>query len=670
MLCLKVPTDGAWTAEAMRDVDAVLVDQAHCELKAASNALSLAARHPVDLDLVRTLTDLAREEIEHFQRVLAVLAARGLPPSIRTRPSCAAPRASSRTTPVRVLARARSSIACSSALSSRRARANASSCSRRPPRRNLATPSFMPSGAICSPPRRAITGPSSISRCALPETIARASQRDSRGSQTSKVASSKPSRAAARRGPRGRRFTADRPPDASLIMPDPSLQDLGALDRDVARASKMLASWRDRLARDPDAEADEQPLDALRRVAGKSTWDGLTQLTPSVADEPLRDALKRWVYTFVQARIGQPDEVACARAAAAAGGRVEVDRARLVNWRDAWRGLVHAGTPQEVRLWLSAAADCAPHLGEANRARAARRTEVARRMGLGHPWEPVVPMAPGVLRTTAARLLDATEDVARSLAKNVVYREADVAGILCGAVGREAREGWPARLIPRWLDELFGPGVRGLPIRLPTLPAALGGASFGRALESFGFALRVAAAPSSLPFALAQEPAFVAAHRFAFVFGALVVDPEFYVRCLGLGRDAAQAQARVLARTALLETRLGAARVLLGDDEAFAPKDLFEEIGARLFGAPLDPRLRGAWPGTREDEPARWVALLQARAMRDTLREYFDVDWFKNPRAWLYLRAMGAAPASEPLEEKALDAAASGMGRAFERLLG
>ncbi len=78
MLCLRVPTDAAWTTEAMRDVGAVLVDQAYCEIKAASNALSLAARHPEDVELVRSLTDLAREEIDHFQRVLAVLDARGL----------------------------------------------------------------------------------------------------------------------------------------------------------------------------------------------------------------------------------------------------------------------------------------------------------------------------------------------------------------------------------------------------------------------------------------------------------------------------------------------------------------------------------------------------------------------------------------------------------------
>jgi tRNA-(ms[2]io[6]A)-hydroxylase len=79
MLGLKVETDAVWVEEAMRDLDRVLVDHAHCEMKAATNALSLVARHPESASLVRALTELAREEIEHFQRVLVVLEARSLP---------------------------------------------------------------------------------------------------------------------------------------------------------------------------------------------------------------------------------------------------------------------------------------------------------------------------------------------------------------------------------------------------------------------------------------------------------------------------------------------------------------------------------------------------------------------------------------------------------------
>jgi tRNA-(ms[2]io[6]A)-hydroxylase len=78
MLSLKTETDAGWAEGAMRDLDRVLVDHAHCEMKAASNALSLATRHLGSATVVRALTVLAREEIDHFQRMLTVLEERGL----------------------------------------------------------------------------------------------------------------------------------------------------------------------------------------------------------------------------------------------------------------------------------------------------------------------------------------------------------------------------------------------------------------------------------------------------------------------------------------------------------------------------------------------------------------------------------------------------------------
>jgi tRNA-(ms[2]io[6]A)-hydroxylase len=78
MFCLRVPTDPSWAKEAVSDLDAILVDHAHCEMKAANNALSLVLRHPGDLRLVRSLTDLAREELDHFRRVVAFIERRGL----------------------------------------------------------------------------------------------------------------------------------------------------------------------------------------------------------------------------------------------------------------------------------------------------------------------------------------------------------------------------------------------------------------------------------------------------------------------------------------------------------------------------------------------------------------------------------------------------------------
>jgi hypothetical protein len=189
-------------------------------------------------------------------------------------------------------------------------------------------------------------------------------------------------------------------------------------------------------------------------------------------------------------------------------------------------------------------------------------------------------------------------------------------------------------------------------------------------MAQFGFAVRVALAPSSLPFALSREPGFVAAHRFGCLFGVLGADAEFHVRVLGLGRPTARSQARILARTALLEARLQAARLVLGDDHAFAPTDLYSELTVRLFGSPLDPRLRGAWPTPREDEPARFIAMLQTPELRQTLRERFDVDWFHNPRAWGHLHEESSGVAREAVDQAAFATAADRLASELEGVLG
>jgi tRNA-(ms[2]io[6]A)-hydroxylase len=79
MLRLAAPTDPSWVARALAGLDEVLLDHAHCEKKAASTALSLCFRYPDRPGLAETLSPLAREELAHFEQMLAVLAARGIP---------------------------------------------------------------------------------------------------------------------------------------------------------------------------------------------------------------------------------------------------------------------------------------------------------------------------------------------------------------------------------------------------------------------------------------------------------------------------------------------------------------------------------------------------------------------------------------------------------------
>jgi len=79
MLHLAAPTRPDWAPQAIAALDTVLVDHAHCEKKAASMALTLLFRYPDHGALLRPLSALAREELEHFELLLDVLEARGVP---------------------------------------------------------------------------------------------------------------------------------------------------------------------------------------------------------------------------------------------------------------------------------------------------------------------------------------------------------------------------------------------------------------------------------------------------------------------------------------------------------------------------------------------------------------------------------------------------------------
>src|SRR5689334_5067498 len=78
MLCLKVPSQPAWIAAAEQDLDRVLLDHAHCEQKAAVNAMPLVSRYPGRETLVREMIALAAAAMEHFGLVYDISRRRGI----------------------------------------------------------------------------------------------------------------------------------------------------------------------------------------------------------------------------------------------------------------------------------------------------------------------------------------------------------------------------------------------------------------------------------------------------------------------------------------------------------------------------------------------------------------------------------------------------------------
>jgi tRNA 2-(methylsulfanyl)-N6-isopentenyladenosine37 hydroxylase len=77
LLHLAAPTRPDWLSEALAALPLVVADHAHCEKKAASTAVNLIFRYVDRPELLRPLSALAREELSHFEQVLALLERRG-----------------------------------------------------------------------------------------------------------------------------------------------------------------------------------------------------------------------------------------------------------------------------------------------------------------------------------------------------------------------------------------------------------------------------------------------------------------------------------------------------------------------------------------------------------------------------------------------------------------
>ena len=76
---LKQPTSQAWIEQAIKNLDIILLDHSHCERKAASVAINFMFRYPSHTKLVKQLTTIAKEELEHFEQVNQWLERRGVP---------------------------------------------------------------------------------------------------------------------------------------------------------------------------------------------------------------------------------------------------------------------------------------------------------------------------------------------------------------------------------------------------------------------------------------------------------------------------------------------------------------------------------------------------------------------------------------------------------------
>ncbi len=479
--------------------------------------------------------------------------------------------------------------------------------------------------------------------------------------------------------------------------------ELPAFDTRVARAQKSLEQSRALLGtKDGRDEARARdPFVGVREVTGQSAFKALRELDAGAAQALHRDALLRWVHELLQARIGWDlavDEAEAVHApdptlaSAAARERAIMSTpsgpvpgaapdlgASLVTFAAARAALVDAPAPAAADIALRRLEHLAPPVVAARKELRARRFEAARRLGLEHPWALATSVEGGgiaKLEALARAVLDATEPLAGELHKELRRRtgagSTDPSRTIHDAFAQDAREGWPARLNARWLEDVFRTIAPRSP-RIAELPAAIGGASFLRAAARWGFALRLNGVARSLPFALARDPYPVEAYLFGDALAVAVAGRVFAKRKLGLPTRPADAHARVLARSLLHALRMHAGQLLAGLSEAVRGDEV-EELTSRLFGAPLPPVLAALWSfggfsgNARVDVPARLLAAVRTFDFVRGLVDRFDEDWFDNPRAGAYLTSLAAGPVWQgdvPAGE-----AARPIARTFEELLG
>lgn len=76
---LNCETPAAWIERALLEQDILLIDHANCEKKAASTAMNLMYRYVDRSELLQKMSQLAREELLHFEQVVSILQQRNIP---------------------------------------------------------------------------------------------------------------------------------------------------------------------------------------------------------------------------------------------------------------------------------------------------------------------------------------------------------------------------------------------------------------------------------------------------------------------------------------------------------------------------------------------------------------------------------------------------------------
>lgn len=399
-------------------------------------------------------------------------------------------------------------------------------------------------------------------------------------------------------------------------------------DRALRRGVAAARAFARDLDTDPTVTAATLD-DELESIANREVLGWLSELPES---EPIRGPGLRWLHWLIDVRVNAKALLGVAHALRWQSHRVPSPRAVEASVN----GLLQLALeePQLRSAWLRALEQNAMGLYDASIVLWERRQELAERVGLSSFRDsgPLPQLEPATHWERDRDLLEACGI-------------RDLPSLVSIGLAGEASEGWPAHLNARTVTQFFGDWLDGLPLVLPSMPRALGPASFLRAFNGLGRAFVRASAPEAIPFCLAQDPHGLGEHEGGALMDWIAMSPAFVRRSLGLGAGRFGTARRALAKSLYLEVRLAALRVAMaqcamtGDDRL---GQQFETLSHDCVGVALPRELALVLPRPRFDSDARYVALLLSASRYLQFRNAYDDDFYRNPRAIEHLRGEAA----------------------------
>lgn len=416
-----------------------------------------------------------------------------------------------------------------------------------------------------------------------------------------------------------------------------SLRDLEPiqLSRELKTAAERYFAFRRGLKHSP---ASLHPF-------GREEFPGLSHLrfVENLPEgDPLRSQLMRWVYFLLDARIQVPFESHEAELIYRRPHRVKEPREGAFSLSELTKLALDGSQGEPAAFWRQRGRFEA-ELSDHRRQLLYRREEVAERAAFRDRAAFFNPLSgAGLPADLAESALHQTRDFAES------QWDEGFAAFVEAALGRGATEGWPARLTPDSLRELFGQSLlfRGVNVQLGSLPLRLCPMSFVRAAAALGRSLSRSLAACDLPFVIARDPHDLPGKRMGELFGLWTMSEPFLRKRLKLSSSQAKEASRWIRRAHVCHVRLLATKVIVR--EAARTQALAEKWGAMSFmlcREELPPSAALARFDVPDDSDVRLVAHLSAVAWNHELMETYDEDWYQNPRAQEEIREGARRPA-------------------------